>query len=61
MERLGQPGATKPRAVRTLSSAIAAYFLKQITDAEVEAVIAVMQKSGFISVAGGKVSYIAEA
>ena len=60
MERLQQPRGTKPRTVRTLSSAIAAYFHKQITDAEVEAVIAAMQKSGFISVAGGKVSYTAE-
>ena len=61
MERLRHPGATKPRAVRTLSGAIAAYFHKQLTDAEVEAVIAALQKSGFIAVAGGKVSYTVEA
>lgn len=60
MEKLRQPKATKPRAVKTLSSAIAACFQKQITDAEVEAVIDVMRKSGFISVADGKVSYTAE-
>jgi hypothetical protein len=60
MERLRQPKVTKPRAVKTLSGAIASYYHKQITDAEVEAVIAAMQKSGFISVAGGKVSYADE-
>ncbi len=60
MEKLRQPKATKPRSVKSLSSAVAAYFHKQITDAEVEAVIAAMQESGFVSVAGGKVSYSAE-
>jgi hypothetical protein len=60
IEKLQQPKFTKPRAVKKLSSAVAAYFQKQITDAEVEAVIAVMQETGFISVAGGKVSYSAE-
>jgi hypothetical protein len=60
MEMLRQPKATKPRAVKSLSSAVAAYFNKQITDAEVEAVIAAMQEHGFISVADGKVSYAAE-
>ena len=60
MEKLQQPKVTRPRAIETLSSAIAAYFQKQITDAEIEAVIAAMQKSGFISVAGSKVSYTTE-
>lgn len=60
IEKLQQPKATKPRTIKTLSSAIAAYFHKQITDAEIEAVIAAMQKSGFISVAGSKVSYTDE-
>jgi hypothetical protein len=60
IEKLQQPKATRPRAVKTLSSAIANYFQKQITDAEIEAVIAAMQKSGFISVDGTKVSYTTE-
>lgn len=60
IEKLRQPRVNKPRAIKTLSSAIAAYFQKQITGAEIEAVIAAMQKSGFISVAGSKVSYTAE-
>jgi hypothetical protein len=60
IEMLRQPKATKPRALKSLSSAVAAYFHKQITGAEVEAVIAAMQERGFISVAGDKVSYAAE-
>lgn len=60
IEKLRQPRASRPRAIKTLSSAIAAYYQKQITDGEIEAVIAAMQKSGFISVAGSKVSYTTE-
>jgi hypothetical protein len=60
IEKLRQPRVTRPRAIKTLSSAIAVYFHKQLTDAETEAVIAAMQKSGFISVDGNKVSYTTE-
>ncbi|HEY0324057.1 MAG TPA: PIN domain-containing protein [Pyrinomonadaceae bacterium] len=60
IEKLRHPRVTRPRAIKTLSSAIAVYFQKQITDAEIKAVIAAMQKSGFISVAGSKVSYTTE-
>ncbi|HEX8352058.1 MAG TPA: hypothetical protein VF611_03990 [Pyrinomonadaceae bacterium] len=60
IEKLRRPKVTKPRAVKTPSGAIAAYFQKHLTNAEVEAVIAAMQESGFISVAGSKVSYTGE-
>jgi hypothetical protein len=60
IEKLRQPRVTRPRVIKTLSSAIAVHFQKQITDAEIEAVIAAMKKIGFISVAGSKVSYKAE-
>ena len=60
IKSLQRPKATKPRTIKTLSSAIASYFQKQITDTEVEAVIAAMQKSGFISIADSKVSYTEE-
>jgi len=60
IEKLRQPRVTRPRTIKTLSSTIADYFRKQITDAEIEAVIVSMQKSGFISVAGSKVSYTTE-
>ena len=54
---LQRPKATKPRTVKTLSSAIATFFQKQVTEEEVTAVVTSMQKAGFISVADGKVSY----
>lgn len=54
---LQRPKATKPRTVTTLSSAIAAYFQKQVTEEEVAAVVVAMQNAGFISVTDGKVSY----
>jgi hypothetical protein len=57
IEKLRQPKVTRPRAVKTLSSSIAAFFQKQITEAEIQAVIGAMQEKGFIEVAGGKVSY----
>lgn len=60
IEKLRQPRATRPRTIKTLSSAIAVYFQKQITNAEIEAVIAAMKKSGFISVTDSKVSYTTE-
>ena len=49
--------ATKPRALKTLSSAIATFFQKQITAEEVAAVVAAMQNGGFLSIAEGKVLY----
>ncbi len=57
MTKLEQPKITRPRAVKTLSSAISAFFQKQVTDAEVAAVISEMQKVGFITVADNRVSY----
>lgn len=57
MAKLEQPKITKPRAVKTLSSAIATFFQKQVTDTEVAAVISEMQKVGYITVTDNKVSY----
>ena len=60
IEKLRQPKVTRPRAVKTLSSAIAAFFQKQITEAEIKAVIGVMQEKSFIEIVGSKVSYATE-
>lgn len=57
MEKLRLPKVTKPRAFKTLSRAIAAFFQKQISDEEIEAIITVMQKTGFITITDDKVSY----
>ena len=54
---LRRPKATKPRALKTLSSAIATFFQKQVSDEEVAAVVAAMEKAGFLAIIDGKVSY----
>lgn len=48
---------SKPRTVKTLASAIAAFFQKQLTETEVSAVIAALVTDGFITVTDGKVEY----
>lgn len=55
--KLEHPKATRPRTLKTLSNAIAAFFQKQLSEAEVAAVVASLQKAGFLSVTDGKVSY----
>lgn len=55
--KLKQPKATHPRTLKTLTSAIAAFFQKQITETETAAVIARMQKLGIVTISDGKVSY----
>jgi hypothetical protein len=57
LSRLLQPKATKPRTERTLRSAVASYFQRQLTDEEVSAVIDLLQKPGHLSITNGKVSY----
>lgn len=57
IEKLSQPKVTRPRAIKTLSNAIAAFFQKQITEPEINDIIAAMKKKGFIEVNDSKVSY----
>ena len=58
VEQLRQPKSTKPRTDKTLSRSIATFFLKQkLTDEDVAAVVASMQKSGQVRVVDGKVAY----
>ncbi len=54
IEKLRQPRVTKPRSEKTLTSAIASFFRKQLTEQEVAAVAAAMQSVGFITMAGAK-------
>lgn len=61
MAKLDQPKFTKPRTIKTLGSAIGAFFQKQLADDEIAAVIGVMEKAGFIMVGDGKVSYASAA
>jgi hypothetical protein len=55
--RLQQPNATKPGTEKTLRSAVAAHFQKQLTDAEVSAVIDALQALSYLSIIDSKVMY----
>ncbi|WP_229446059.1 hypothetical protein [Massilia sp. LC238] len=57
--KLQQPNSTKPRTEKTLKSSVAAHFQKQLTDAEVSAVIDALHTLGHLSINGGKVTYAA--
>lgn len=57
LARLLQPKATQPRTEKTLRSAIAAHFQRQLTDEEVSAVVDALQACGQLSITGGKVVY----
>jgi len=57
-ESLRQPKSTKPRTVETLGRHIITFFKKQQLSAdEVAAVIADLQRLGYVSVLAGKVTY----
>ena len=55
--KLKQLKAAKPRTVKTLGSTIAALFQKQLSDAEVSALIKEMIKKRHLTVSGTKITY----
>ena len=57
LARLLQPNATKPRTEKTLRSAIAAHFQRQLAEDDVAAVVLALKNAGHVSVAEGKVTY----
>jgi hypothetical protein len=57
--RLVHPKFTKPRTLKTLSSTIASFFQKQISDKDVSAIVAGLVKRGIVSVADTKLTYVA--
>lgn len=57
IEKLNLPKATRPRAHKTLTSSVASFFRKELTDSELESVIAAIQRTGFLSLQDGKVIY----
>jgi hypothetical protein len=59
VDKLAQPKTTKPRTLKALSRSIAAFFLHQLSEEEVAAVVAALVKRGLISVADQKVRYVA--
>ena len=54
---LKRRGASRPRAVKTLSSTISGIFQKQISDQELASLIAALQKQWVVTVNATKVSY----
>lgn len=61
MEKLERPKATRARTLKTLRNAIATLFQKQLTETELDAVVAALQSAGSLSVVDNKVIYAAAA
>ena len=59
VDKLARPKVTKPRTLKTLSSSIASFFQKQISEEQIAAVITGLVERGLISVAGTKITYAA--
>jgi hypothetical protein len=57
LSRLLQPKATKPRTEKTLRSAIAAHFQRQLAEEDVTAIVEALQSPGHLSITDGKVVY----
>lgn len=56
-ERLLKPNATRPRTRRTLSSHVAAMFLKELSEDEVAVIVAGLIKSGCVRENGTRLVY----
>lgn len=54
---LQRRGASRPRAVKTLTSTINSLFQKQLPDHEVQSLLSALQKQGMVTVSDTKVSY----
>jgi hypothetical protein len=54
---LQRRGTAKPRTVKTLTSTISALFQKKLTEAEVAALIQILQKQKIVQIQETKVSY----
>lgn len=57
IEDLKRRKASKPRAVKTLTSTISSMFQKQLSEQQVEAIITALKKQGVLDISGTKVSY----
>lgn len=56
-ERLQTPGSTRPRTVRTLLSTINSWFQKELSESDLQQVLAALVERGVVAVDGTKVSY----
>ena len=57
LAKLLQLKASKPRAVKTLSSTIASLFQKQLSEEDVAALVRELASDGYLSISGTKVTY----
>jgi hypothetical protein len=57
LDKLRQPKVTKPRTVKTLSSAVAQFLQKQVGEEEIAEVIGALVRAGAVVIEGAKVSY----
>jgi hypothetical protein len=57
VQNLASRGQSRPRKVKTLSSSINALFQKSLSEAELVALVASLEKKGHISIAGERVTY----
>jgi hypothetical protein len=55
---LRQRGASKPRALKTLSSTVASLFQKQLAESELSELLSTLQDQGIVIINGAKVSYV---
>lgn len=57
IRRLSSPNCTKPRTSKTLSNAIRTMFHRQLSDKDVEEIIAALYAGKFLAIEDGKVIY----
>jgi hypothetical protein len=57
MEKLSSPTSTKPRTSKTLGNAIRTLFHRQLSDKEVDAILAILCSQDFVKITDGKVTY----
>lgn len=57
IEDLKRRKASKPRALKTLTSTVSAIFQKQLSEQQVDAIVATLEQQGVLSINGTKVSY----
>ena len=57
LARLERNKASKPRTLKTLSSTIASFFQKQLSEKEVASLVQSLANRGYLKIAAGKVAY----
>lgn len=54
---LKQRGASRPRTIKTLSGTVSSLFQNALAEDELAAILKLMEKQGFVTIAGTKVAY----